>query len=91
MSSAGSDAARVPVVVPDLQAGGAPIRVVQWLVDAGTQVYSGDRVVELVANGIVFHVEAPAEGVLSEIERGGRAEVGVGQVLGWVEVTDAAD
>jgi pyruvate/2-oxoglutarate dehydrogenase complex dihydrolipoamide acyltransferase (E2) component len=72
-------------VVPELKAG-APIRVVQWLVDPGTHVLAGDRVVELIASGIVFHVESPAEGVLEEIARGGRAEVGVGEVLGWVEL-----
>jgi 2-oxoglutarate dehydrogenase E2 component (dihydrolipoamide succinyltransferase) len=73
-------------VVPDLKAGSAPIRVVQWLVDPGTHVLAGDRVVEVVASGVVFHVEAPAEGVLAEIERAGRAEVGVGEVVGWVEL-----
>jgi pyruvate/2-oxoglutarate dehydrogenase complex dihydrolipoamide acyltransferase (E2) component len=75
----------VPVVVPELKAG-APIRVVQWLVDPGTHVLAGDRVVEVVASGFLFHVEAPAEGVLSDVVRGGRAEVGVGEVLGWVEL-----
>lgn len=85
MSSAVSDGGRAPIVVPDLQAEG-PIRVVQWLVDSGTQVYAGDRVVELLASGIVFHVESPTEGIVGEIVRAGRAEVGVGEVLGWVDL-----
>jgi len=85
VSSEGSDDGRAPIVVPDLQAEG-PIRVVQWLVDPGTQVYAGDRVVELLVSGIVFCVESPAEGIVGEIVRAGRAEVGVGEVLGWVEL-----
>ena len=86
MSSAGNESERAAIVVPDLKSGSAPIRVVQWLVDPGANVLAGDRVVELVANGIVFHVESPAEGVLAEIKRSGRAEIQVGEVLGLVEL-----
>lgn len=55
---------KTPIVLPDLSAGDEQIRLVQWLVDTGDHVLEGDRVVEILVGGVLFHVAAPAEGVV---------------------------
>lgn len=51
----------IAVVTPDIGASGA-IHVGQWLVDEGDSVREGDRLVELVADGVVWIVASPATG-----------------------------
>lgn len=55
---------RVPLVVPDLGLGSAPVSVSLWLVPPGSAVLAGDRVVELVAGGATIDLEAPVDGRL---------------------------
>jgi pyruvate/2-oxoglutarate dehydrogenase complex dihydrolipoamide acyltransferase (E2) component len=86
VSSAGSESARAAIVVPDVQSGGLPIRFVQWLVEPETYIHAGDRVAELLVSGVLFHVESPADGTFVEPGQSTRAEVSVGEVLGWVDV-----
>jgi pyruvate/2-oxoglutarate dehydrogenase complex dihydrolipoamide acyltransferase (E2) component len=76
-------------VVPDVQSGGQPIRFVQWLVEPETYIHAGDRVAELLVSGVLFHVESPVDGTFVEPGQSTRAEVGVGEVLGWVDVDDS--
>ncbi|MFO1094044.1 MAG: lipoyl domain-containing protein [Planctomycetaceae bacterium] len=86
MSSSPRDPRRVPVIVPELDARTSPMQLVQWLVDAGTSVQAGDRIAELLVSGVIFHLAAPEEGVLSSRVVRDRAPVQIGDVLGWIDV-----
>ena len=67
MSSSASESAGTPIELPDLDVGDAPVRLVQWLIDVGTEVIEGEHVAEVLADGVLFHVAAPATGTLIEI------------------------
>lgn len=56
----------VDVVVPELGLGGRPVRLSLWLVELGHEVSAGDRLVELVADGVTIDLPAPASGRLAE-------------------------
>lgn len=74
----------IPIVVPDIGAGEDPIRFVQWLVDDGDTVLAGDRVAEVIAAAVLFHVSSPAEGTLlrGDVQTG--AILRVGTTLGVI-------
>jgi len=76
---------RVPLTLPDLGAGNEDLRVSCWLVDLGDAVDEGDRVVEILMDGITFDVLAERSGTLTRIERPLDAVVRTGDVLGWLE------
>lgn len=54
----------VNVTVPELGAGADSIRLVTWLVPVKARVIPGERIAELLTQGAVFQLEAPAEGTL---------------------------
>jgi len=56
-----------------------------WLVDKGRNVTAGDRVIEVLADGVTVDLPAPATGVLVEQLVGDDDPLVVGQVLGWIE------
>lgn len=85
MSSAECETPRVPIAVPDVGAVEQTVRFLQWLVDIGSPVHCGDRVAEVLVAGIVFHIPAPVDGVLAEIETSARTGLSTGDVLGWIE------
>ena len=85
MSSASDDSAGTPIMLPDLGVGDAPIQLVQWLVEVGAEVIEGERVAEVLADGVLFHVEAPASGLLTLIFVSRGAELRNDVVLGHVE------
>jgi pyruvate/2-oxoglutarate dehydrogenase complex dihydrolipoamide acyltransferase (E2) component len=72
------------IVLPELGVRNQPIRVSEWLVEPGEAVSAGDRVVEVLVQGITFDVPAPASGMLTRIERARDTEVSAGDVLGWI-------
>lgn len=74
----------IPFRAPEIGAGSAPIRIAQWLVEAGMPVSSGDRIVELLAEGIVFHATCEISGRIERIERPTGCIVRVGDVLAWI-------
>ncbi|HXY32792.1 MAG TPA: lipoyl domain-containing protein [Planctomycetaceae bacterium] len=76
---------RVPLTLPDLGAGNEDLRVSCWLVDLGDAVDEGDRVVEILMDGVTFDVLAERSGTLTRIERPLDAVVRTGDVLGWLE------
>ncbi len=82
---------RVPVNLPDLGAGDEELRVSCWLVDLGDSVDAGDRIVEILCDGITFDVTAEHSGTVARIERHLDAVVHAGDVLGWIETGTAAD
>ena len=56
------DLDRVPLVVPEFGMGDVPLTVSLWLVRSGAAVEAGDRVVELLAEGVTIDLEAPIAG-----------------------------
>jgi pyruvate/2-oxoglutarate dehydrogenase complex dihydrolipoamide acyltransferase (E2) component len=77
----------VPVIVPELDSPTSPVQFVQWLVDPGTTLHTGDRIAELLVAGVVFHLSAPVDGVLSRATVRAHTPVGIGDVLGWIAAT----
>jgi pyruvate/2-oxoglutarate dehydrogenase complex dihydrolipoamide acyltransferase (E2) component len=74
-----------PVLLPDLGTRDEPVRISTWLVDPGETVEAGDRIVELLVQGITFDVAAPQSGVLMRIDKAFDVTVGPGDVLGWID------
>lgn len=85
MSSRPAEPRRAAIRVPDLDSGPQPLLLVQWLVDPGTEVLEGDRVAEVLVSGILFQVASPVAGRLARFEKGQRATVMSGEVIGWIE------
>ena len=56
-----------------------------WLVDLGDAIDEGDRVIEILMDGVTFDVLAESSGTLTRIERPLDAVVRAGDVLGWLE------
>ena len=73
----------VPILVPDLDAAGAPVRVGEWLAREGEAVVEGDRLVELIFGEIVADLPAPATGTLAQAYRGARP-LRAGEALGCI-------
>ena len=76
---------KAPVLLPDLGSADEPIRISCWLVDLGETVDEGDRLLEVLIQGVTFDVPAPATGTLSRIEKSLDAQVHAGEPLGWIE------
>lgn len=90
MSSSPDRAPLTPVVVPDLGTRSQPVQLVQWLIDPGTFVHAGDRIAELLVAGVVFHLPAPVNGVLTTIRIRAHSPVCVGDLLAWIDAMDSA-
>jgi pyruvate/2-oxoglutarate dehydrogenase complex dihydrolipoamide acyltransferase (E2) component len=73
---------RVDVVVPPI--GYAEMRVGVWLAEPGDRVYAGDRIVEVLAQGVTCDISAPAAGRLAEQLAFAGDVVRPGQVVGVV-------
>ena len=56
----------VDLRMPDLGLPAGSVRVSLWLVDVGAQVAEGDRVLELVADGVTVDLSAPIDGLLKK-------------------------
>lgn len=52
------------LIVPDLGLGPTRLVLSLWLVPEGSRVAAGDRVVELLADGVTIDLEAPVDGRL---------------------------
>jgi 2-oxoglutarate dehydrogenase E2 component (dihydrolipoamide succinyltransferase) len=56
----------VDLRMPDLGLPAGGVRVSLWLVDVGARVTEGDRVLELVADGVTVDLSAPVDGSLKK-------------------------
>lgn len=74
------------LVVPDLGLGPTRIVLSLWLVPEGSRVLAGDRVVELLADGITVDLEAPVSGRLAARFADEDDPVTTGAVLAEFEV-----
>ena len=54
------------LTLPDLDLGDTPIVASSWLVDVGTEVTEGDRLLEVLAGAITVDLPAPASGRVVE-------------------------
>ena len=76
---------RYDLVLPDLGLGAQEIIVSLWLVRAGSEVSLGDRLIEVLADGVTVDLPAPANGVLVEMLVAEEQPISVGQTLGIIE------
>ena len=76
------------VRLPELGARDDEIRVSCWLVDLGDSVGAGDRILEVLIDGVTFDLAAEQSGVVTRIEKSLDAVVRTGDILGWIETDD---
>ena len=77
------------LVMPDLDMPNVTVVASGWLVEPGSEVVEGDRLLEVLAGAVTIDLPAPASGVLAEQLVSEDDELHVGQVLAIV--TSAAD
>lgn len=75
------------IIVPDLGVGESRIRIVSWLTRPGSQVIRGERVAELLAGSVVFHLEASCDGCVKRLLVGTGANIRAGDAIAEVEVS----
>lgn len=76
---------RHELVLPDLGMREVPVVASVWLVEPGSHVSEGDRLLEVVAGSVTVDLPAPAGGVLTEMLVSEDEALDVGQVLGVIE------
>jgi 2-oxoglutarate dehydrogenase E2 component (dihydrolipoamide succinyltransferase) len=76
---------RHELVLPDLGLGAQETVVSLWLVRAGSEVSLGDRLIEVLADGVTVDLSAPASGVVVEMLVAEDEPIRVGQMLGIIE------
>ncbi len=74
---------RHEIRLPDL--GLAAVQLSLWLVDQGRHVTVGDRIVEVLADGVTVDLNAPATGTLIEQRVAEDDPLAVGQILGIID------
>jgi pyruvate/2-oxoglutarate dehydrogenase complex dihydrolipoamide acyltransferase (E2) component len=79
---------RIPVILPELGAGDEEMRVSCWLVDLGDEIGEGDRIVEILIDGVTFDLAAEQSGTLTRIEKPLDSVVRTGDTLGWIEAEE---
>lgn len=80
---------RTEILLPEL--GAEAVVLSAWFADLGDHVFEGDRLVEVLVAGATFDVPSPATGRLIEQRVLNAERLHPGQVLGAVEVEEAAD
>lgn len=73
----------IPLLLPDL--GADSVQVVQWLVDTPANVVEGDRILELLADGVLFHLSTTGTGQLARQDCRRGCFVTKGETLGWID------
>lgn len=74
---------RRKLVLPEL---GLPhLTVSVWLVERGQKVAAGERVVEVLSDGVTVDLPAPVSGVLVKQLVSEDDPIVVGQTLAWIE------
>lgn len=71
--------------LPELGLGRAEVRASVWLAPLGAKVVRGDRVLEVVSDGVTVDLPSPATGRLVRRAVAEEDVLHVGQVLGVVE------
>ena len=76
---------RTPLVLPDLGMPEVTILAGGWLVERGSQVAAGDRLLEIVAGCVTINLPSPASGIVAELLVEADDELTVGQVLALID------
>lgn len=77
---------RTPLLMPEIGAGpAARVTLSVWLARPGDLVFEGERVVEVLTEGITFDVASPATGRLVELLAYPRDVLQTGQTLATLE------
>jgi pyruvate/2-oxoglutarate dehydrogenase complex dihydrolipoamide acyltransferase (E2) component len=71
--------------LPDLGVRDRTARLSVWLVDDGSEVTAGDRLVEILIGSATVDLPAPASGILRQARIAEDEPVATGQVLGVIE------
>jgi pyruvate/2-oxoglutarate dehydrogenase complex dihydrolipoamide acyltransferase (E2) component len=79
------------LVLPDLGLPNVTVVASAWLVEPGSSVVEGDRLLEVLAGSVTVDLPAPATGILSEQLVSEDDELHVGQVLAIVTATAPQD
>ncbi|MBI3864444.1 MAG: hypothetical protein HY290_21390 [Planctomycetia bacterium] len=74
----------VAIVIPDVGAGGAVLRVSAWYVEPGDSVDAGEPVLEVMIPGVTCDVPAPIAGTITRLDRPLDAVVAPGDVVAWI-------
>ncbi len=77
--------ARHVLTMPELGMADVPVLLSLWLVDAGSKVTEGDRLLEVVAGDVTVDLPAPASGTLVELLAAEDDVLLVGQPLAVIE------
>jgi pyruvate/2-oxoglutarate dehydrogenase complex dihydrolipoamide acyltransferase (E2) component len=80
---------RFNLVLPDLGLEEQPLTISLWLVEIGSEVAAGDRLVELAADCVTIDLPSPATGTLVETLVVEDEEVQIGQILAVIEGEEA--
>lgn len=75
---------RYELVLPNLGLADCVITASLWLVEAGSQVTAGDRLLEVLAGSVTVDLPAPASGILAETLVAEDEVLVVGQTLGVI-------
>ena len=65
------------------------LQLVQWLVEPGAEVLSGDRLAEVVAAGVLFYVQSPFNGMIVSLDKPTGAQVNPGNVLARMRIDES--
>lgn len=75
---------------PAEQTEGTRSQVLRWLKNIGEPVSENEPLLEIETDKVTVEVAAPASGVLREIVKGEQEEIAPGEVLGRIELGEAA-
>ena len=73
------------LTLPDLGLGDRVVTASAWLVEPGTVVLAGDRVLEVLCESVTVDLPAPAGGLLVETMVEEDEPLAVGQILAIIE------
>ena len=74
------------LTLPDLDLDNLPIRASLWLVEPGSEVTEGDRILEVLAGEVTVDLPSPASGILIETLVSEDDELYAGQRLAVIDV-----
>ncbi|MGD9647839.1 MAG: biotin/lipoyl-containing protein [Pirellulales bacterium] len=79
---------RHQLILPDLGLGEIPVTASLWLVEPGSRVTEGDRLLEVLADGVTTDLPSPVSGVLVDVLVSEDDRLAVGQPLAVLEAAE---
>jgi len=76
------------LVLPDLGLSGTTVTASVWLVEVGSEVSQGDRLLEILAGSVTVDLPSPVSGVLIAQHVMEEDELMAGQVLATIDAPD---